>query len=324
MHNGNWFAVSRTIFDHHVVGIRGRPYTELEAWLWMLAEAEFEAREVVNKGRTIVIDPGQLMMAHAFLSKAWDWSPDKVRWFLKRLQNEAMITRFCETAENRRTNQIQIITICNYTHYQFTDNPEHQASNTKQNTKPTPSQHQAPHQASDQDYQGLLSDQHQAKDVNNSRITPEEHHEPNTRTPNTEHEDTPLAGARPGALEALEAFNAYNDLALRVGLPVARSLDPSRKKKIIARMREHGGPEAWKLLLENIERSSFLQGNSKTGWRPPGLAWFLTPANFVKVIEGAYGNGAHGISEDAKKTAEERMREYVAKSEEEGKSKWTQ
>ena len=143
--NGGWFAVSRSIFDHYVVGIHDRPYTELEAWLWLLSEAAFEETKTVNKGQPIVIDPGQLMAAHAYLAKVWDWTPDKVRWYLKRLQNEAMITRWCATqGTNRNTNQIQILTICNYGNYQVSKEPPHQAKHQPKhqaNTKPIPSQH---------------------------------------------------------------------------------------------------------------------------------------------------------------------------------------
>lgn len=143
--NGGWFAVSRTIFDHYLVGVRDRPYTELEAWLWLLATAAFEKQEVMNKGEKIVIDPGQLMAAHSYLAKVWDWTPDKVRWYLKRLQNEAMITRWCATQNaNRYTNQIQILTICNYSHYQVSKDSQHQAkpqAKRQAGTKPAPTQH---------------------------------------------------------------------------------------------------------------------------------------------------------------------------------------
>jgi len=144
---GNWFAVSREIFTHAVVGIGDREYTELEAWLSMLAMAEYDERRVMNKGVMIVLDPGQLMAAHAYLSKRWKWSTDKVRWFLKRLEREAMITRYCAKHDaNRNTNQIQVITICNYGKFNNVETPEHQANYQPEhqaNTKPTPSAHQA-------------------------------------------------------------------------------------------------------------------------------------------------------------------------------------
>lgn len=138
----NWFAVSRETFNHPIVGIHGRPYTEFEAWLNLISMAAFTPRKVPNKGTTVVIDPGQLMAAHSFLGERWMWSVDKVRYFLKRLENEAMITRFTNEHPRNRTNQIQIITVCNYSVYQRSQQQptpsEHQA-----NTNPAPSAHQA-------------------------------------------------------------------------------------------------------------------------------------------------------------------------------------
>ena len=96
-----------------------------------------------------------------------------------------------------------------------------------------------------------------------------------------------------GAADALEAFNRFNELALRVGLPMARTLTPERTRALIKRMNDNGGPSSWEALISNIERSQFLQGHNDRGWLPPGLDWFLKSANFTKVIEGAYGNGAH-------------------------------
>ena len=102
-----------------------------------------------------------------------------------------------------------------------------------------------------------------------------------------EKEDNPLTPEI-----ALHAFNAYNDLAQRVGLPLARTLTPQRRRAIIARMREHGGPAAWAQALGNIDRSAFLQGGNDRGWRA-SLDFLLQASSFTKVVEGTYGNGAH-------------------------------
>jgi len=143
---GNWFAVSREIFSHPIVGVGDRSYTDLEAWLSLLAMASYEPRRAMNKGTVIVLDPGDLMAAHSYLATRWKWTADKVRWFLKRLQNEAMITRHCANHPTKRnTNQIQIVTICNYSKYQLIQEAQHQAKSQashQANTKPTPSQHQ--------------------------------------------------------------------------------------------------------------------------------------------------------------------------------------
>jgi hypothetical protein len=115
----------------------------------------------------------------------------------------------------------------------------------------------------------------------------------------------------PCALSAQQAFEAYNDLAQRVGLPLARSLTPERRRSIIKRMRDNGGPPAWAAMLSNVECSAFLQGENERGWRVPGLDWLLKSANFTKVIEGTYGNGAHA---QPKETEFEKIQRLVAQA----------
>lgn len=96
----------------------------------------------------------------------------------------------------------------------------------------------------------------------------------------------------PSPCDALTAFEAYNELAQRCGLPLARTLTPQRRKSIMARMREHGGLDAWNAALANIERSSFLRGDNDRSWRAD-LDFLLQASRFTKVVEGTYGNGAH-------------------------------
>jgi hypothetical protein len=93
------------------------------------------------------------------------------------------------------------------------------------------------------------------------------------------------------ALQALNAYEAYNALALRCAIPVATSLSPDRKRKIIARLKDHG-LDGWGEALANIEKSSFLTGGGDNGWTV-NLEWMLKPSNFTKLREGAYGNGRH-------------------------------
>lgn len=144
---GNWFAVSRRTFQHHMVGIHNRAYTDFEAWLSLLAMASYSTRKVSNKGQIIVLDPGDLMASHGYLAERWMWSVDKVRWYLKRLALEAMITKHPAVASTKRnTNQIQVLTICNYDVYQFYGMRQHQATpqlEYQASTTPTPAEPQA-------------------------------------------------------------------------------------------------------------------------------------------------------------------------------------
>ncbi|MBS0240288.1 MAG: helix-turn-helix domain-containing protein [Proteobacteria bacterium] len=88
------------------------------------------------------------------------------------------------------------------------------------------------------------------------------------------------------SLDPLEAFHAYNRTAEQIGLPVARSLPPSRRKSLNARFREHGA-ESWSTVLANIRASDFLQGRNDRGWRP-NLDWIIKPENYAKILEGNY------------------------------------
>lgn len=109
-----------------------------------------------------------------------------------------------------------------------------------------------------------------------------------------------------GVPDELRVFESYNEMAQRLGLPLASTLTPARRRCIAARLREHGGFEAWERARANVERSSFLQGGGDKGWRMPGFDWLFGPKNFVKVFEGAYGNGAHAKAAP-KETEWERM-----------------
>ncbi len=86
--------------------------------------------------------------------------------------------------------------------------------------------------------------------------------------------------------DPLEAFHSYNQAAEEIGLPVARSLPPGRRKSLNARFREHG-VGSWAIVLANIRASDFLQGKNDRRWRP-NLDWIIKPENYAKILEGNY------------------------------------
>ena len=93
-------------------------------------------------------------------------------------------------------------------------------------------------------------------------------------------------------LAASAFFEAYQALAAKGGIAAASGFDLDRRKALQARLAEHG-PDSWRALLANVEASAFLQGRSEAGRKSFGIDWFLKKANYRKVIEGTYGNGAH-------------------------------
>jgi hypothetical protein len=112
----------------------------------------------------------------------------------------------------------------------------------------------------------------------------------------------------------LEAFSLYNETALRCALSQAVSLTPDRKKKIRARISDHGGVVAWKTAMANIERSAFLRGKNDRSWRAD-LDFVLQPSSFTRLVEGGYGNGAHATDADnPDETPQQRNRRLMAEA----------
>jgi hypothetical protein len=95
----------------------------------------------------------------------------------------------------------------------------------------------------------------------------------------------------PPKSECLEAFTAYNDTALKCGLPQAAKFTPDRQRKISARLKDYG-LDGWKRALANIEKSAFLTGKNDRGWRA-NLEFLLQATSFAKVHDGTFGNGRH-------------------------------
>lgn len=91
--------------------------------------------------------------------------------------------------------------------------------------------------------------------------------------------------------ECLEAFEAYNAIALRCGLAQAAKFTPDRERKIRARLNDYG-LDGWRTALANIERSSFLTGKNDKGWRA-NLEFMTQAESFAKLHDGVYGNGRH-------------------------------
>jgi len=234
---GNWFAVSRDIFSHPVVGIHDRPYTETEAWLSMLSMASYEARRAMNKGTVIVIDPGDFMAAHGFLAQRWMWSVDKVRWFLKRLQTEAMITRAVSNGTTRNTNQIQIITLCNYSKYQVVKSDQHQAK-PQPNTKPTPSQHQ--------EY---------------NTLTPEQDNPPLPPRCGGKRARRSRSALREADLALTDkAIAAWNAAAVQHGFVRVTASTEKRRRRLLERLADIGGLQNFELALSAVPSVPFLMG----------------------------------------------------------------
>lgn len=90
----------------------------------------------------------------------------------------------------------------------------------------------------------------------------------------------------PNTVSENDVLEAWNDLAKDCGLPTIKKLNATRKRQLKARLKENTLDE-WKQAFAAIERSPFLRGENKTGWRA-SFDFLLQPSSFTKLIEGQY------------------------------------
>lgn len=72
------------------------------------------------------------------------------------------------------------------------------------------------------------------------------------------------------------------------GITPVKRMTPKREQAVKARIRQNCVEDILEA-IENIRRSTFLQGQNKNGWMVT-FDWFLKPGNFTKVFEGQYAD----------------------------------
>ncbi len=104
------YAIDRGVFEHPF--FKAEPFTEREAWMWMIGEAAWRPTRVRINRAMFDVKRGELVHAARFLARRWQWSEARVRRFLERLKLERMIDALASSEATR-------ITICNYDDYQY-------------------------------------------------------------------------------------------------------------------------------------------------------------------------------------------------------------
>lgn len=110
MSRRGFYTMARGYFDHPMFALE--PFTEREAFQWMIETAAYEPCQVRVARATIALERGQLAFALRFLATKWQWSEPRVRRFLKRLESDAMVLV-------QATREATQITICNYDKHQL-------------------------------------------------------------------------------------------------------------------------------------------------------------------------------------------------------------
>lgn len=106
-----WISVCVDTFEHNV--FLNEPFTQREAWLWLIANAAWKDHRVRMGNSMVEIKRGQVIVGLEHLSKKWGWGVKKVRLFLDFLVSECMIEK-----GKSRGRFANVATICNYDKYQ--------------------------------------------------------------------------------------------------------------------------------------------------------------------------------------------------------------
>jgi hypothetical protein len=114
-----YFVVHRGLFDH--VDFAPEPFTEREAWMWLISEAAWKQKtvRVGSASGTVMLERGQLAHSQRFLAEKWQWSIKRVRGYLDRSEKQGRISR-------KRAHDGAVITICNYDKFQLAGRTEGQ------------------------------------------------------------------------------------------------------------------------------------------------------------------------------------------------------
>jgi len=101
--------ISRGIWDD--TAFKNQPFTQREAFIWLVMEASWKARDRRVGNVVVSLERGQLACSVRFMAEAWQWQKSTVHRFLEVLKKRDMIGTASGTG-------ILIVTVCNYDEYQ--------------------------------------------------------------------------------------------------------------------------------------------------------------------------------------------------------------
>lgn len=128
MNGGGYYRMHRGWMDHPM--FKPEPYTEREAWLWLIENAAWKDGRKRVGPCTIEVKRGQVAASLRFMACAWKWNEPKVRRFLSRMKTDAAIDAASDAGVN-------VITICNYEVYQSDHTQVDAADDAANDAQPT-------------------------------------------------------------------------------------------------------------------------------------------------------------------------------------------
>lgn len=120
-----WIKLHRSMLQNELW--EAEPFTYAQAWIDILLNTNYQPKNIIIRGISLTINRGQLGWSEVTMGERWKWSRDKVRRYLKRLENTSMIIQ-------QKTQVTTIITVCNYSSFQSLETSDDTASDTSGNT----------------------------------------------------------------------------------------------------------------------------------------------------------------------------------------------
>lgn len=120
-----WVKIFRKIMDAD--WYQSRPYDKAHAWLDLLLSATFSEKEIIRRGRKIILKPGMIAAGMEELASRWGWSRAKVVRYIHSLE---MLGQICA----RKSNIGTILIIRNWEAYQSAEN-DRTANGTAERTQ---------------------------------------------------------------------------------------------------------------------------------------------------------------------------------------------
>lgn len=312
---GGVVNISRRIWTDEA--FEPEPFTEREAFMWLIMEASYKPRVKRINGCPIQLKRGQLAASIRFMAEAWKWSKSRVDRFLNRSVRFGVI----ETASGTGIN---IITICKYEAYQLRPKGSGTASGTPLGTADGTASGTGESDASYRNDYTIPEEEEgsgTASGTASGTGAGQERDKPNTdaiqvqdssKTLVISKNENDVSEKKPkkyeGDLE--EALTLFNEMAERTGLAKVQKMNKARNGQLRGRLEDLGGLDGWKDALGKIEASHFLTGRNGGRWKAT-FDFIIRESSIIKIMEGNYeqSNNAGGTGRD---TAHSRYFQQVA------------
>ncbi len=250
----------------------------VQLFLYLLLNANY--KDVVWRG--VTVKRGQLITSRDKIGKDLRLTERQVRTCLSRLKSTGEISI-------KATNKYSIITICKYDEYQNEDvanrpaeRPAERPAIDQQPTDKTTSQ-----PTTSTEVKNIRSKEYNIIDIKQESGS-------NDQLSSASDEAKAVEQAKPKAekLPFKEIKEMWNETC--PGFPKLFTISEARKNKMRLRIAEMGGVEKALPLLKQIftkmQKSNFLKGDNKRGWKASFDWLFENDKNWVKVYEGNYDN----------------------------------